>query len=53
MLEMETLSPLNLLEPGSDVTHVEEWELFDGVPMTSYDEGEIEEIITNRVKKKT
>ena len=51
MLEMETLSPLNLLKPDSGVTHVEEWELFDNVPMTSYDEAEIEEVLSGRVKK--
>lgn len=45
MLEMETLSPLTLLQPEAGVEHMERWELFDNVPMPSNDEGEIEEII--------
>ena len=32
MLEMETLSPLTELQPEDSITHVEEWELIDGVP---------------------
>jgi hypothetical protein len=52
MLEIETLSPLNLLKPGSGVTHVEEWELFDGVPMISDDEEEIEEVLKVKLRNK-
>ena len=33
MLEVETLGPLSKLAPGAAVEHVEEWRLFDGVPM--------------------
>ncbi|MDP8236195.1 MAG: hypothetical protein P9M08_07410 [Candidatus Erginobacter occultus] len=32
MLEMESLSPLAVLEPGGSIEHREEWELFDNVP---------------------
>jgi hypothetical protein len=32
MLELETLGPLASLAPGAAVEHVEEWQLFDGVP---------------------
>ena len=53
MLEMETLSPLNLIEQGSDVTHVEEWELFDDVPMISDDEDEIEEVLNGKLRNET
>jgi hypothetical protein len=34
-LELETLGPLTLLEPGKEVEYVEDWYLFDGVPMPS------------------
>ena len=33
MLEIETLGPLLVLEPGESVEHVEEWALFDNVEM--------------------
>lgn len=32
-LELETLSPLTLLEPGEETEHVEDWYLLDGVPV--------------------
>jgi hypothetical protein len=31
-LEMETLGPLTCLAPGQSVEHIEEWEIFPGVP---------------------
>ncbi len=37
MLEMETLGPLAVLQPGAVVTHVEDWFLFDGVPVLDND----------------
>lgn len=49
MLEMETLSPLTLLQPGMSVEHLEEWELFDKVPMPSDNEEEIEEVLAGRL----
>ncbi len=45
MLEMETLSPLTLLQPEQSVEHSEKWELFDNVLMPSNDEDEIERIL--------
>lgn len=33
MLEVETLGPLTTLEPGASVEHIEDWFLFDGVPV--------------------
>lgn len=35
MLEMETLSPLTLLEPDGDIEHSEEWGLFDNIQIPS------------------
>lgn len=32
MLELESLGPLNTLEPGANVVHMEEWTLFRDVP---------------------
>ncbi|MCX7999556.1 MAG: TetR/AcrR family transcriptional regulator [Leptospiraceae bacterium] len=32
MLELESLGPLTLLEPGESVEHVEIWRLFKGIP---------------------
>jgi hypothetical protein len=37
MLEVETLGPLVTLKPGATVEHVEEWSLFDDVPMPQND----------------
>jgi hypothetical protein len=42
MLEMETLSPLIMIEPNSLAEHIEKWELFDNVPMPTNDETEID-----------
>jgi hypothetical protein len=49
MLEMETLSPLVLLQPEASVEHKEQWELFDNVAMPSNNEEEIYNVITKRV----
>ncbi|MBI5409849.1 MAG: hypothetical protein HZA14_10830 [Nitrospirae bacterium] len=49
MLEMETLSPLTLLEPGACIEHTERWELFDNVPMPSNDEVYIERALSGKV----
>lgn len=46
MLEMESLSPLNLLIPDASIEHTEEWELIDNLPMPSDNEDEISEMIT-------
>ena len=42
MLELESLSPLVLLQPDDEVRHIEEWELLQGVDTPSNDEGELE-----------
>jgi hypothetical protein len=46
MLEMETLSPLTMLEPSACIEHEEKWELFDNLPMPADDEFEIEKVLT-------
>ncbi|MBI4849547.1 MAG: hypothetical protein HY808_13400 [Nitrospirae bacterium] len=50
MLEMETLSPLMLLGPNSYVEHKEQWELFDNVPMPSFNEKAIEMALADRIR---
>ena len=50
MLEMETLSPLIMIEPNSHAEHIEKWELFDNVPMPSNDEHEIELLLKSRIR---
>lgn len=51
MLEMETLSPLTMLQPEAGVEHIERWELFDNVAMPSNDEAEIEGVIKHYLSK--
>ncbi|MGE5550411.1 MAG: hypothetical protein ACM3ZC_07755 [Bacteroidota bacterium] len=44
MLELETLSPLVLLEPGEALTHTEVWSLFDGFALPEGDDEAIARI---------
>jgi hypothetical protein len=37
-IELESLSPLNALEPGGTIEHVERWRLFEGVEAGAGDE---------------
>lgn len=48
-IELETLSPLVLLEPGDYIEHTETWYLYDNVK-TPGDEKEIDEIILPFIK---
>ena len=50
MLEMETLSPLTMLEPGASIEHPEEWELFDNVPMPGDQEAEIKSALKGKLR---
>lgn len=50
MLEMETLSPLAVMEPSASIEHTEQWELFDNVPMPPDNEVEIEKVFKNRIQ---
>lgn len=45
MLEMETLSPLQTLEPGESVEHVELWKLFSDVSYPGDSESEIATVL--------
>jgi hypothetical protein len=38
LLEVESLSPITRLDPGSKVEHIEDWYLFDNVPVPQNDE---------------
>ncbi|RJQ46257.1 MAG: hypothetical protein C4538_07075 [Nitrospiraceae bacterium] len=49
MLEMETLSPLTIVEPGSCAEHLERWKLFDNVLMPSNDESEIKAALADKI----
>jgi hypothetical protein len=49
MLEMETLSPLTLLEPGSHIEHVEKWTLYDNVTIPGNDESKIRDILLKMI----
>ncbi|GAF25218.1 membrane-associated lipoprotein [Moorella thermoacetica Y72] len=53
MLEMESLSPLTLLEPEATVSHVEEWELIRDVAVYFKDEidAKDEDILEEMIKK--
>jgi len=50
MLEMESLSPLVLLEPQDKITHEENWMLFDNVSLGIPDEKHIDEIVLKYIK---
>ncbi|UCE72090.1 MAG: hypothetical protein JSU99_01930 [Nitrospiraceae bacterium] len=50
MLEMETLSPLVYFLPGESAVHEEKWELFDNVPMPSYNEAEIQQALMDKIQ---
>jgi hypothetical protein len=47
MIEVESLSPLELVEPGNCLQHVERWRLWDGVqqPLSETDAEEIGKLV--------
>jgi hypothetical protein len=49
MLEMETLSPLVLLERGAHADHEETWELFNHIQAPAHDEDEIDRILRSNI----
>jgi hypothetical protein len=51
MLEMETLSPFTLLEPGKYAEHSEIWDLFDNVPAPDNDSAEIEAVLKDKISR--
>ncbi|MEZ5352497.1 MAG: hypothetical protein R2762_07655 [Bryobacteraceae bacterium] len=44
-LELETLSPMTMLEPGGKLDHIERWSLARGVQITSWNDDGIEEAL--------
>ncbi len=38
MVELETLSPISVIEPGDAITHVEHWGIFEGLPRPDSEE---------------
>jgi len=49
MLEMESLSPVSLVEPNATLSHVEEWELIGDVEIPSNDEAEIDRVVKEHI----
>jgi hypothetical protein len=45
MLELETLGPLRVVEPGGAVEHVEQWFLLDGVSVPATEEAVIADVL--------
>jgi hypothetical protein len=48
-VELETLGPLSLLEPGGYTEHTEDWHVFKDIPLPST-EAEIGEQVTRRIR---
>ena len=44
LLELETLGPLQKVEPGASVEHVEAWSLHRGVEITDFTESELDRV---------
>jgi hypothetical protein len=44
-LELETLGPLALLEPGQSVTHTERWMAFRGIRIERWDDAELDRVL--------
>jgi hypothetical protein len=45
MLELETLGPMTVLEPGASVEHVERWSLHRNVKMEAWTEEELDRVL--------
>lgn len=50
MLEMESLSPLSVVQPDQTISHMEEWELIAGVAMPSNDEEELDRVVQKYIR---
>jgi hypothetical protein len=50
ILEMETLTPIILLEPDKEATHIEEWKLVDTANIQADNEKQIDEIVDKYIK---
>lgn len=51
MMEMETLSPLTLLNPEQTITHTEEWELYGNIILPSLKEEDIQAMVDSHINK--
>ena len=45
MLELETLGPMTVLEPGAAVEHVERWSLHRNVRIASWSDEELDRVV--------
>lgn len=45
-VELEALSTMQMVKPGKEISHDEEWFLFDGVPCPERDEEQIERVLS-------
>ena len=52
-LELETLGPLQCLEPGDSSSHVERWSLFPGLKVSTTDEGRLYESLMNLMSSRS
>ncbi len=52
-LEMESLSPLKILQPQSSISHIEEWELINSVEKPEMDESYIDISVKKYINKNT
>jgi hypothetical protein len=51
MLEVETLGPLQVIQPGASVEHIEYWHLIDGI-QTPKNDADVEAIVLPSVRSK-
>lgn len=49
MVEIETLAPYTILEPGEGATHTEYWNLLENVSPGSWDDGDIDRMVVKYI----
>ena len=49
MVEIETLAPYTMLQPGEGATHIEHWNLFENVSPGCWDDGDIDELVAKYI----
>ena len=50
MLELETLGPRQIIEPGATIEHRETWQLYRDVPMPRTD-ADVEAVVLSRIPR--
>jgi hypothetical protein len=45
MLELETLSPLTILEPGEHIDYIEDWYLLDNIEVPQHEDDVVRSIL--------